>query len=127
MRGENISSISPEDDLGLPRPTVPRHVQYPIWDTVDTHLASDERYSPRTAGIYTWPIEGEAGFYGTLYIGWNGPNHCEGASLPSVTYEGCFSRTSGKQPFKRETLQLPTKGDHGMTAEVRFECFLEMD
>lgn len=91
----------------------------PIWDTIDNDdLAKDDRYSPSDPGLYTWPIEGEEGFYSMLYVGRYGPS-CESEALPpGVTYKGCFSNETPSRFFNKHTMQLPTKGHAGMTVEV---------
>lgn len=82
-------------------------------------MANDVRYSPKGPGIYTWPIKGEEGFYGTLYVGSDDPASCEvQAAVPGVSYEGCFSITSQRSLFRQDVLHLPTKGNAGMTVEV---------
>lgn len=94
--------------------------QYPIWDPVYDDLADDKRYSPQAPGVYTWPLDGEEGFYSKLYVGRDGPTTCGSVGLPyGVGYEGCFSTESSWVIFEPEgALRLPKKGAAGMTIEV---------
>lgn len=105
-------------------PIVKRHLnpstllgQVAIYDTLNTYLASHDQYSPKTAGVYKWPIEKEVGFYSTLYVGRRASGPSEDETPPGVVYEGCFTRTSLRS-FKGNAYELPRKGDNGMTAKV---------
>lgn len=69
------------------------------------------------AGVYTWPIETEVGFYNTLYVGRRSPAPSEDQTPPGVVYEGCFSRTN-RTSFNGDSHELPSKGGGGMTAKV---------
>ena len=92
--------------------------QYHIWDTVNTELQDDEAYSPTIPGVYTWPIEGETGYYSVLYAGPLPPLECS-SSVPSGTeYEGCFVDSSSSRLFDSDSVVLAEQGPDGMTTQA---------
>lgn len=92
--------------------------QYHIWDTVNTNLADVEEYSPTVNGQYTWPLQGETGYYKTLYAGPLPPLECS-SSVPSRTeLVGCFADDSRNRLFDSDALVLGEVGRDGMTGKV---------
>lgn len=90
--------------------------QYPIWDTVSTDLKDDERYSPTIQGVYTWPLQGETGFYRTLFAGGPlAPAECFDKAPYGTVYKGCYAGGI----FHHGWYRSPEKGPDGMTPEVR--------
>ena len=90
-----------------------------IWDTAHSHLAYDDLYSPKAPGIYTWPLDGETGFYKTLHAGPLPPLECMDKAPDGTEYKGCYWDRSSKRTFTGGYHVQPTKGKNGMTAEVR--------
>lgn len=90
--------------------------QFHIWDTFNTDhgLHDVEAYAPTTPGTYTWPLEGETGFYKTIIAGPLPPLQCA-SSIPAGTqFVGCFE--GGLLTF--DTMTLGDIGRDGMTAQV---------
>ena len=96
----------------------PSRWQYHIWDTVNTDLANDEDYSPTVNGQYTWPLEGETGYYKTLYAGPLPPLECSSSVPPQTQLAGCFSDNSRNRLLDSDSLVLGEIGRDGMTGEV---------
>lgn len=86
---------------------------------MNTELNDDEAYSPTTQGVYTWPIEGETGYYAVLYAGPLPPLQCSSSVPPGTRYEGCFVDSSSSRLFNSPYLELPEQGPNGMTTQVR--------
>lgn len=93
------------------------HLQYRIWDTEDTELASEEEFSPRFPGSYVWPVPGSEGFYGVLRAGVMPPLQCGRNSPSGLEYRGCFSNHSLNLGSAWDLLELP-RGHSGMTVGV---------
>lgn len=105
----------------------PPPCQYAIWDSLNTSLADDERYSPSSPGVYTWPLHGEKGFYRTLQAGPLPPIKCEDTShVAGLEHQGCFADdTLSELPHDNKMMMMMIqremvlpKGPMGMTVEV---------
>ena len=90
-------------------------LQYHIWDTVNTALASNEDYSPTAPGHYTWPLEDAVGFYGTIIAGALG---CASSVPTGTELVGCFNDSHTNRLLNADALVLQKKGPDGMTPQV---------
>lgn len=91
-------------------------LQFHIWDTFnDDHgLHNNEAYAPKAKGTYTWPLEGETGFYKTIIAGPLPPLQCESSVPDDTEYVGCFKAGL----LASASLVLGKIGPDGMTAQV---------
>lgn len=96
--------------------------QYPIWDTVTTDLAIDERYSPTVPGKYTWPLEGITGYYSTIVAGPLPPLDCASSVPVGTRLVGCFADSKADRLLNSNTTVRAERGQGGMTAEVIHWC-----
>lgn len=99
--------------------------QYLIWDTVNTDLASDEDYSPTVPGEYTWPLEGDTGYYSTIIAGPIPPLDCGTSAPAGTTLVGCFADSGEDRLLNLDTLVRAEYGPSGMTAKVTPEVLGE--
>ena len=109
---------SPQSPLPFPRPLPPRNYQFHIWDTVNTNLADDEAYSPTVPGVYTWPLEGETGYYKTLHAGPLPPLECSSNAPFGTVFAGCFQDSSNNRLLDSDSMTLEEMGPDGMTNQV---------
>lgn len=104
----------------IPRCFVKTTNQYHIWDTVNTDLADDIRYSPKVPGTYTWPRSDAVGYYKNIYAGPLPIFECD-TSTPSgtVKLDECYiTRLPPNEVFTQDYLELPVQGENGMSPQV---------
>ncbi|CAM9274851.1 unnamed protein product [Laminaria digitata] len=92
--------------------------EFHIWDTVNTDFKDIEEYSPTVNGQYTWPLEGETGYYKTLYAGPLPPLECSSSAPSRTAVVGCFADSSRNRLLDSEPLVLGEMGRDGMSPQV---------
>ena len=68
--------------------------QHTLWDNVNTDLASNEDYSPRVPGKYTWPFEGATDYNSTIVAGPLPPAECADSAPAGTALIGCYTDSS---------------------------------
>ena len=89
---------------------------------MNTNLVDDEAYSPTVPGTYTWPLEGETGYYKTLYAGPLPPLLCASSVASGTEYVGCFEDSSNDRLLDSDSLTLEEMGPDGMSNQVLMWC-----
>ena len=87
---------------------------------MNTYLADDPAYSPTSPGTYSWPLDGETGYYSTIYAGPLPPTECPGSVPAGVVYKDCYRDSASARVFNsKPVLVKPEMGKKGMTIDVR--------